>query len=195
MTQHQTWWRHQMETFSALLAICAGNSPVPVNSPHKGQWRGALMFSLICVCINGWINNREAGDLRRYRVHYVVIVMRTTHTQNSPIDCDGVQLTNAQCHMVPISILWYRESWTIQLKCTFETKQERIVSYYPTHHRGHTNFWYVCLSERAYFNHPEYSYTIWYVYNEWSIQARSKVVRRKHIIQPTGFGAYSPTCF
>ena len=37
-----TWWRHQMETFSALLAICAGNSPV--NSPHKGQRRGALMF-------------------------------------------------------------------------------------------------------------------------------------------------------
>ena len=64
-----------METFSALLAICAGNSPVPVNSPHKGQWRGALMFSLICVWINGWVNNREAGDLRRYRVHYDVIVM------------------------------------------------------------------------------------------------------------------------
>ena len=32
------WWRHEMETFSPLLAICAGNSP-PVNSPHKGQWR------------------------------------------------------------------------------------------------------------------------------------------------------------
>ena len=28
----------------------------PVNSPHKGQWRGALMFSLICVWINSWIN-------------------------------------------------------------------------------------------------------------------------------------------
>ena len=39
-----TWWRHQMESFSALLAICAGNSPVPVKSPHKGQWRGALIF-------------------------------------------------------------------------------------------------------------------------------------------------------
>ena len=62
-----------METFSALLAICAGNSPV--NSQHKGQWRGALMFSLIWVWINGWVNNREAGDLRRYRVHYDVIVM------------------------------------------------------------------------------------------------------------------------
>ena len=46
-----------------------------VNSPHKGQWRRAFMFSLICVPINGWENNREAGDLRRYRAHYVVIVM------------------------------------------------------------------------------------------------------------------------
>ena len=35
-----------------------------VNSPHKGQWRGTLMFCLICVWINGWVNNREAGDLR-----------------------------------------------------------------------------------------------------------------------------------
>ena len=70
-----SWWRHQMKTFSALLAICAGNSPVPVNSPHKGKWRGALMFSLICVWINGWVNNREAGDLRCYRAHYDVTVM------------------------------------------------------------------------------------------------------------------------
>ena len=73
------WWRHQMETFSALLAICAGNSPVPGEFPaHKGQWRGALMFSLICVWINGWVNNREAGDLRRYHAHYDVIVMDMT---------------------------------------------------------------------------------------------------------------------
>ena len=70
-----TWWRNQMETFSALLALCAGNSKVPVNSPHKGQWRGALMFSLICARINDWVNNREAGDLRRYRGHYDVTVM------------------------------------------------------------------------------------------------------------------------
>ena len=60
---------------SALLALCAGNSPVPVNSPHKGQWRGALMFPLICVWINNWVNNREAGDLRRHRGHYDVSVM------------------------------------------------------------------------------------------------------------------------
>ena len=30
------WWRHQMETFSALLAICAGNSPVPCEFPTQG---------------------------------------------------------------------------------------------------------------------------------------------------------------
>ena len=70
-----SWWRHQMEAFSALLALCAGNSPVPVNSPHKGQWRGALMFSLICTPINGWVNNGEAGDLRRNLAHYDVTVM------------------------------------------------------------------------------------------------------------------------
>ena len=46
-----------------------------VNSSHQGQWRGALMFSLICARINGWVNNREAGDLRRHRCHYDVIVM------------------------------------------------------------------------------------------------------------------------
>ena len=72
-----TWWRHQIETSSALLAICAGNSPVPVNSPHKSQWRGALIFSLILAWINGWANNREAGNLRRNCAHYDVIVMKT----------------------------------------------------------------------------------------------------------------------
>ena len=74
-----SWWRHQMETFSALLALCAGNSPVPVNSPHKGQWRGALMFILTCTRINDWVNNREAGDLRRHRGHYDVNVMLRRH--------------------------------------------------------------------------------------------------------------------
>ena len=65
-------WRHQVETFSALLVICEGNSPVPVNSPHKGQWRGALVCSLICAWTNGWVNNHEAGDLRRNRAHHDV---------------------------------------------------------------------------------------------------------------------------
>ena len=79
-----TWWRHRMKTFPALLAIYAGNSPVPGNSRHEGQWRGALMFSLICVWINGWVNNGKAGDLRRYRAHYDVTVMNTCQISSHP---------------------------------------------------------------------------------------------------------------
>ena len=64
-------WKH----FPRNWPFVRGIHRSPVNSPHKGQWRGALMFSLICVWINDWVNNREAGDLRRYRTHYDVIVM------------------------------------------------------------------------------------------------------------------------
>ena len=45
-------------------------------SPVKGQWRGALMFSLIWAWMNDWVNNREAGDLRRHCAHYEVTVMQ-----------------------------------------------------------------------------------------------------------------------
>ena len=64
-------WKH----FPRYWPFKRGIHRSPVNSPHKGQWRGALMFSLICVWTNGWVNNREAGDLRRYRADYDVIVM------------------------------------------------------------------------------------------------------------------------
>ena len=70
-----SWWRHQMETFPRYWPFVRGIHRSPVNFPHKGQWRGALKFSWICVWINGWVNNREAGDLRRYRAHHDVIVM------------------------------------------------------------------------------------------------------------------------
>ena len=70
------WWRHQMETFSVSLVLCAGNSPVTGEFPaQRPVTRSFLMFSLICAWINSWENNREAGDLRRHRVHYDVIVM------------------------------------------------------------------------------------------------------------------------
>ena len=57
-------WKH----FPRYLPFVRGIHRSPVNSPHKGQWRWVLIFSLICVWINGWVNNREAGD-------YDVIVM------------------------------------------------------------------------------------------------------------------------
>ena len=70
-------WKH----FPRNWPFVRGIHRSPMNSPHKGQWRRALMFSLICVWINGWVNYREAGDLRRYLAHYVVTVMQSLHNQ------------------------------------------------------------------------------------------------------------------
>ena len=64
-------WKH----FPRYWPFVRGIHRSPVNSPHKGQWRGALKFSLICARINRWVNNREAGDRRRHQAHCDVIVM------------------------------------------------------------------------------------------------------------------------
>ena len=64
-------WKH----FPRYWPFVRGIHRSPVNSRHKGQWRGALVFSLTCAWINGWINNREAGDLGRHRAHADVTVM------------------------------------------------------------------------------------------------------------------------
>ena len=71
-------WKH----FPRYRPFVQGIHRSPVNSPHKGHWRGAMMVSLICVWINGWVNNREAGDLRCYRAYYDVIVM-SCHSQQA----------------------------------------------------------------------------------------------------------------
>ena len=64
-------WKHFPRYWSFVWEIHRS----PVNSPHKGQWREALMFSLICAWINAWVNNGEAGDLIRHQAHYNVVVM------------------------------------------------------------------------------------------------------------------------
>ena len=64
-------WKH----FTRYWPFVWGIHRSPGNSPHKGQWRRALMFCFICAWISGWVNNREAGDLRRHCAHYDVIVM------------------------------------------------------------------------------------------------------------------------
>ena len=61
----------------------------PVNSPHKGQWHRALMFTLICPQINSWVNNCKAGDLRRNRAHYDVIVMIQDKSEQKPCMIDS----------------------------------------------------------------------------------------------------------
>ena len=85
-------------TFPRYWPFVRGIHRSPVNSSHKGQWRGALMFSLICVWINGWVNNREAGDLRRHRVHYqIIIIIMASSWCNQPVPCTERTHGHANC--------------------------------------------------------------------------------------------------
>ena len=79
-------WKH----FPCYWPFVQGIHRSPVNSLHKGQWHGALMFSFICAWINGWVNDREAGDLRRHHDHYDVIVMIFIVKQHSDEQNNGV---------------------------------------------------------------------------------------------------------
>ena len=70
-----TWWRHQMETFSALLAICAGNSPVP--SDLSAQRPATRRFDVFLSSASELTFEKTIARLvRRYRAHYDVIVMK-----------------------------------------------------------------------------------------------------------------------
>ena len=76
-------WKH----FPQYWLLVRGIHRWPVNSPHKCQWRGALIFSLIWAWINGWVNNRKAGCLRRHRAHYAVTVMNKSYHIHTVLSC------------------------------------------------------------------------------------------------------------
>ena len=73
-----TWWHHQMETFSALLALCVGNSPVTGEFPSQRPVTRSfdVFFDLR---LNKRLSKQPWGfvDLRRHRAHYDVTVMST----------------------------------------------------------------------------------------------------------------------
>ena len=102
-------WKH----FPRNWPFVRGIHRSPVNSPHKGQWRGALMLSLVCVWINDWANNREACDLKSHRVHYDVIVMwwHYTHTSVSelphPMTGSGLGRSPIRPHTMTGVAFWY----------------------------------------------------------------------------------------
>ena len=105
----------------------------PVNSPHKGQWRGALMFPLICARINGWVNNGEAGDMRRYRAHYDVTVMR--------LFCGGnaISMTWSMLHLSKSS--QHGECWWSGT-CTSPTIRLRVlVGHFGLCHLSNKTYW------------------------------------------------------
>ena len=109
---HMSWWRHLMETYSALLAIGARNSPM--NFPHKGQWRGALILSLICAWLNGRVINREVGDLIHYHAHCDIIIMYclTNILRGSKGFSAGLVSDSSDDSMVRSKIWFYISDWS-----------------------------------------------------------------------------------
>ena len=101
-------------SFDVFFDLCLrGIHRSSVNSPHKGQWRGALMFSFICAWINGWVNNRETGDLRRHRANYDVVVVTflclEEMGENNNLNAPGIVSVSPFFHnYVTIFLIVYR---------------------------------------------------------------------------------------
>ena len=110
----------------------------PVNSPHKGQWCRALMFSLIWAWINGWVNNREAGDLRCHCTHYDVTVM--SH-QGIPFT-KGQQYVALKSPVLLILTRW-RNSW---FKLLMFWDSPMLMWHYCTGHYNTTDMPYYIMS-------------------------------------------------
>ena len=71
-----TWWRHQFETFSALLTLRAGNAPVTVEVPsQRPVTRSFDVFFDLCLNKRFSKPGDFAGESRRHRTHYDVAVM------------------------------------------------------------------------------------------------------------------------
>ena len=79
----------------------------PVDSPHKRQWRGGLVFSLICARTTGWVNNRDAGDLRRHGAHYDVILMNKISASSS------VRTTYVSRNVYPTTVIKRYKLWIV----------------------------------------------------------------------------------
>ena len=103
----KTTWGHDMETFSTMMT--PSNENIFRVTGHlcgefTGQWRGALLFSFICAWIYGWVNNGEAGDMRRHRAHYDVIAMTLL------ILCRGIHRPQAHSPQKTGVFSWYSET-------------------------------------------------------------------------------------
>ena len=80
--------------------VCGIHQP-PMDSPHKGHWRAALMFYLICAWTKRWVNNGDTYDLRRHRAHYDLSVMNfdmtVTYNELLPHFSFSLSFFNALC--------------------------------------------------------------------------------------------------
>ena len=102
--------------FSAT-GLLRGNQRAPVNSLHKGQWRGALMFSFICAWTNGWANNRNVGDLRRHCIHFGFTVMKhLCMSMRSFMTSARISIRHLDLQLR--SVLWTVDSYYVHIKAS-----------------------------------------------------------------------------
>ena len=119
----KSWWRHQMETISTLLALCAENSPVTGEYPSQRP-----------------VNNRKAGDLRRHRAHYNVIVISSC-------------LFSTQCPVVVKGVLSVSNHWQQCFKSGQITLHETL---------------YLCARRHSTDRGPAVDITIWNLGGQYS---------------------------
>ena len=105
-------WKH----FLCYWPFVRGTHRSPVNSPHKGQWRGALMFSFICARINSWASNGGAGDLRRRRAHYDVIMVIVTSRGKVSMVTPFSKANKGKCHDAHLTYtaVWKYSFWIVK---------------------------------------------------------------------------------
>ena len=88
-----------------VTVLCAGNSPVTDEFPSQRPvtWRFYVFFYMCRDWTNGWVNNRDAGDLGRHHTHYDVIVMESDLFM--VMICNG-SASHITCHVKGESGSW-----------------------------------------------------------------------------------------
>ena len=133
-----------------------GNSPVIGDFSHKGQWhRAALMFSVICVYIDGRVNNREAGNLRRHRAHYDVIVMNETPTKRKSHNMWTKFDRGYEIRTCSTFVVQYCNLWDIQSQVVPLLAYDGVIGMPKTH----DSYLFICLIKIAYIL---IDYFLWY---------------------------------
>ena len=106
----QVMWRVELHDdvikwkyFPRYWPFVRGIHRLPVNSPHKGQWRGALMFSLICACMNDWVHSWgwwfETPSLPLW-CHSNELALPDISSTISELDTNGCPLGNSKFILV-----------------------------------------------------------------------------------------------
>ena len=134
-------WKH----FPRYWPFLMGMQWSPKDSPHKGQWRGALMLSLIYAWINGWVNDRDAGELKPHRAHYDVTVMISTKLVSlAPdeyiyhiADLEITQMIQHDCSISPRLTHWGPVTYIYMYVCVYARRFQAINTLRPRQNGRH----------------------------------------------------------